>query len=247
MYCCPNKNLQNDFTPLNSAKMLHFIWTSTVRLSSQRAVASTSDIVIARGDQGLNRRRKTRNVLKVTFCVGTACFDVFHRLNCWQWWGDRRRRMSLCGWGEEGKKKKSLVSRPGEREEYSDLFKHTFCFCNSLNTGNYIWLTSCYPFLSYTLWFDRFLQGLKGKLMLFTDACFLFCFVFNSWYLLMFLSISILTPISLFIWTLVVTSFIVSNRHRHYTLTAGSVVLHIIIVIVIITVLYCCFPLISVW
>lgn len=54
----------------------------------------------------------------------------------------------------------------------------------------------------------------------------------------MFLSISILTTISLFIWTLVVTSFIVSNRHRHYTLTAGSVVLHIIIVIVIITILY---------
>lgn len=54
----------------------------------------------------------------------------------------------------------------------------------------------------------------------------------------MFLSISILTTISLFIWTLVVTSFIVSNRHRHYTLTAGSVVLHIIIVIVIIKILY---------
>lgn len=82
--------------------------------------------------------------------------------------------------------------------------------------------------------------------MLFTNACF-FVFVFNSWYLLMFLSISILTTISLFIWTLVVTSFIVSNRHRHYTLTAGSVVLHIIIVIVIITILYFCFPLISVW
>lgn len=62
-----------------------------------------------------------------------------------------------------------------------------------------------------------------------------FRFVFNSWYLLMFLSISILTTISLFIWTLVVTSFIVSNRHRHYTLTAGSVVLHIIIVVVVIT------------
>lgn len=76
---------------------------------------------------------------------------------------------------------------------------------------------------------------------------FFFCFVFNSWYLLMFLSISILTTISLFIWTLVVTSFIVSNRHRHYTLTAGSVVLHIIIVIVVITILYFCFPLISVW
>ena len=45
----------------------------------------------------------------------------------------------------------------------------------------------------------------------------------------MFLSISILTTISLFIRTLVVTSFVVSNRHRHYTLTAGSVVLHIII------------------
>lgn len=70
---------------------------------------------------------------------------------------------------------------------------------------------------------------------------FFFCFFFNSWYLLMFLSISILTTISLFIWTLVVTSFIVSNRHRHYTLTAGSVVLHIIIVIVIITILYFCF------
>lgn len=57
------------------------------------------------------------------------------------------------------------------------------------------------------------------------------CF-FNSWYLLMFLSISILT-ISLFIRTLDVTSFIVGNRHRHYTLTAGSVVLHVIVVIVI--------------
>lgn len=53
----------------------------------------------------------------------------------------------------------------------------------------------------------------------------------------MFLSISILTTISLFIRTLDVTSFVVSNRHRHYTLTAGSVVLHII-VIVIITILY---------
>lgn len=63
----------------------------------------------------------------------------------------------------------------------------------------------------------------------------------------MFLSISILTTISLFIRTLVVTLFIVSNRHRHYTLTAGSVVLHVIIVIVIITILYFCFPLISVW
>lgn len=62
----------------------------------------------------------------------------------------------------------------------------------------------------------------------------------------MFLSISILTTISLFIRTLVVTSFIVSNRLRHYTLTAGSVVLHIIF-IVIITILYFCFPLISVW
>lgn len=69
---------------------------------------------------------------------------------------------------------------------------------------------------------------------------FFVCPVFNSWYLLM-LSISILTIISLFIWTLVVTSFIVSNRHRHHTLTAGSVVLHVIIVIVI-TVLYVCFP-----
>lgn len=49
----------------------------------------------------------------------------------------------------------------------------------------------------------------------------------------MFLSISILTTISLFIRTLVVTSFIVGNRHRHYTLTAGSVVLHVIVVIVI--------------
>lgn len=62
---------------------------------------------------------------------------------------------------------------------------------------------------------------------------FFVCFVFNSWYLLMFLSISILTTISLFIWTLVVTSFIVSNRHRHYTLTAGSVVIHIIVIVVI--------------
>ena len=53
----------------------------------------------------------------------------------------------------------------------------------------------------------------------------------------MFLSrISILTTISLFIQTLVVTSFDVSNGHRHYTLTAGSVVLHIIIVIM--TILY---------
>lgn len=74
-----------------------------------------------------------------------------------------------------------------------------------------------------------------------------FLFFFNSWYLLVFLSISILTTISLFIRTLVVTLFIVSNRHRHYTLTAGSVVLHVIIVIVIITILYFCFPLISVW
>lgn len=62
------------------------------------------------------------------------------------------------------------------------------------------------------------------------------CFVFNSWYLLTFISISILTATSFFIWTLVVTPFFVSNRHRHYTLTAGSVVLHIIIVVVIITV-----------
>lgn len=55
----------------------------------------------------------------------------------------------------------------------------------------------------------------------------------------MFLSsISILTISLFFIRTLVVTSFVVSNRHRHYTLTAGSVVLHIIIVIVIITILY---------
>lgn len=52
----------------------------------------------------------------------------------------------------------------------------------------------------------------------------------------MFLSISILTTISLFIRTLDVTSFVVSNRHRHYTLTAGSVVLHIIVIVI--TILY---------
>ena len=61
------------------------------------------------------------------------------------------------------------------------------------------------------------------------NGCFHKCmyFVFNSWYLLTFLSISILTTISLFIWTLVVT--VVSNRHRYHTLTAGSVVLVVVL------------------
>lgn len=63
-------------------------------------------------------------------------------------------------------KKKSGFSTGGEKiiqissntPLFLYLFEHGCC--------NYIWLTPCYPSLSYTLWFGRFLQGLKGKLML---------------------------------------------------------------------------------
>lgn len=41
------------------------------------------------------------------------------------------------------------------------------------------------PSLSYTLWFGRFLQGFKGKLM---HVVLFFCLFFNSWYLLVFLA-----------------------------------------------------------
>lgn len=146
-------------------------------------------------------------------------------------------------WLKEEKKKVWFLDR-GERRLFRSL-QTCLCFCNPSNTGVVILfgLHPSNPSSPYTLWFDRFLQGLKGKLMLLQVH--VFCFVFNSWYLLVILSISILANISLFIWTLVVTSFVVSNRHRHYTLTAGSVVLHIIIVII--TILYFCFPLISAW
>lgn len=158
-------------------------------------------------------------------------FDVFHWLNCWQWWGDRWRCMSLCGGGEEksgfwtgGEK---IISISSHTPWFLCLFEHGCC--------NYIWHTPCYPSLSYSLWFGLFLQRFEKNA--FYGCMFFIVLFFNSWYLLMFLSrISILTTISLFIQTLVVTSFDVSNGHRHYTLTAGSVVLHIIIVIM--TILY---------
>lgn len=53
------------------------------------------------------------------------------------------------------------------REGYSDLFKHAFCFCNPLNTGVVIisGLHPANPSVPYTLWFDRFLQRSKGKLL----------------------------------------------------------------------------------
>lgn len=67
--------------------------------------------------------------------------------------------VTLCG------KKKKLLDRG--REDYSDLFKRAFVlYFFEHGCCNYMWLTPCYPSLSYTLWFSRFLQGLKGKLML---------------------------------------------------------------------------------
>lgn len=70
------------------------------------------------------------------------------------------------------------------REDFSDLFKHTFVFVVfwggglvSLITGVVIIFgihPAVLPSLSYTLWFGRFLQGFKGKLM----HVVLFLFVF---------------------------------------------------------------------
>lgn len=159
------------------------------------------------------------------------CFHVFHGLNCWRWW-EGGLDAAACHFVEGG----------GESSFRSSQTR--LCFCSPLNTGVVILygLTHCYPsYYHIEVWVVR---GLKGKLML-LHTCMLFCFYLflNSWYLLMFLSISILTTISLFVWTLVVTPIIVSNRLRHYTLTAGSVVLHIIIVVVVCFV----FPLISIW
>lgn len=91
---------------------------------------------------------------------------------------------------EKKKRKRSLVSRPGERRLFRSL-QTCLCFCNSLNTGVVIIFglhPGILPSLSYTLWFGRVLQGFKGKLMLLQMHVFLFCFVFNSWYLLVFLA-----------------------------------------------------------
>lgn len=158
-------------------------------------------------------------------------FHVFHGLNCWRWW-EGGLDAAVCHFVEGG----------GESSFRSSQTR--LCFCSPLNTGVVILygLTHCYPsYYHIEVWV---VWGLKGKLML-LHTCMLICFYLflNSWYLLMFLSISILTTISLFVWTLVVTPIIVSNRLRHYTLTAGSVVLHIIIVVVVCFV----FPLISIW
>lgn len=82
------------------------------------------------------------------------------------------------------------------REDFSDLFKHTFVFvvfCGgrvlvSLIVGVVIIFgihPAVLPSLSYTLWFGRFLQGFKGKLM---HVVLFFCLFFNSWYLLVFLA-----------------------------------------------------------
>lgn len=77
-------------------------------------------------------------------------------------------------------KKRSLVFRPGERRLFRSL-QTCLCFCNSLNTGVVI-IFGLHPgilsSLSYTLWFGRFLQGFKGKLMLLQMHVFFFSFCF---------------------------------------------------------------------
>lgn len=108
---------ENDSTCLNSAKLLHFI-----QVIPSAAVVSTHIPAIMRAEH---------TAVRPAACCWTMCFDVFHRLNCWQWWGDRWHCMSLCGWK---KKKKSLVSRPGERRLFRSL-QTRLCFCISLNTG----------------------------------------------------------------------------------------------------------------
>lgn len=60
--------------------------------------------------------------------------------------------------------------KSGFSTEFSRL-----CFFDFLNMGVVITFglhPAILSSLSYTLWFDRFLQGFKGKLMLFSDACF---------------------------------------------------------------------------
>lgn len=66
------------------------------------------------------------------------------------------------------------------REDFSDLFEHTFVFFRlvSLITGVVIIFglhPAGLPSLSYTLWFGRFLQGFKGKLMLLQMHVVFFC------------------------------------------------------------------------
>lgn len=81
-------------------------------------------------------------------------------------------------------RKKSLVSRPGERRFFRSLQTH-LCFCCFFRGGGLVSLITgvviifgihpaVLPSLSYTLWFGRFLQGFKGKLM----HVVLFLFVF---------------------------------------------------------------------
>lgn len=80
------------YNSLNSAKLLHFI-----------SQAQSGDQISRLVDGPWTSRplweeiRAENAAVRPAVCCWTMCFDVFHRLNCWQWWGERWRCMSLCG------------------------------------------------------------------------------------------------------------------------------------------------------
>lgn len=89
--------------------------------------------------------------------------------------------MSLCGLGGGGK---SGFWTGGEK--IISISSHThLCFCVSLNTGVVIIfdVRPATPPSPTPCGLVYFCKGLKGKLMLFTDACFLlFCFLIAGIY-----------------------------------------------------------------
>lgn len=64
---------------------------------------------------------------------------------------------------EKKKKKKNVWFSDWGREDYSDLFKHTFDF-HSLKAEfcSHVWLPLCCPSLSFTLGFGRFSKRFEG-------------------------------------------------------------------------------------